>query len=221
MNQLIKAQNGGGKKSGKGGNKKYTLRELIGGAPGLGPNGKPLTEVTVTNATGANTTITKPVALPIANATGAPLEANITIANPSPTVNPANRQISAPSQKGTNTSLASAPLEANITIANPSPTVNPANRQISAPSQKGTNTSLASAPEINNEISEPKSLPPARPNNALYVYGTEIPVTTNSNKAITKQRPYMKTPNNKSNNNSNNNTKANKPTDECGACSIL
>ena len=184
VNQLIKAQNGGGKKSGKGGNKKYTLRELIGGAPGLGPNGKPLTEVTVTNATGANTTITKPVALPIANATGAP-------------------------------------LEANITIANPSPTVNPANRQISAPSQKGTNTSLASAPEINNEISEPKSLPPARPNNALYVYGTEIPVTTNSNKAITKQRPYMKTPNNKSNNNSNNNTKANKPTDECGACSIL
>ena len=42
VNQLIKAQNGGGKKSGKGGNKKYTMRELIGGKPILGPNGKSL-----------------------------------------------------------------------------------------------------------------------------------------------------------------------------------
>jgi len=187
VNQLIKVQNDGGKKSEKGENKKYTLRELIGGTPGLGPNGKPLTEVTVANATVANatvanTTIAKPVAPPGANATGAP-------------------------------------LKANITIATPSPTVNPANGQIPASLQRGTNTSLASAPELNNnnKITESKSLPPARSNNALYVYGTEIPVTTNSNKAITKQRPYMKTPNN----NSNNNTKANKPKDDCGPCSIL
>jgi hypothetical protein len=41
VNQLIKAQNGGGKKSGKGGNKKYTLRDLIGGKPILGQTANP------------------------------------------------------------------------------------------------------------------------------------------------------------------------------------
>ena len=33
VNQLIKAQNGGGKKNGKGKNKKYTFKDLIGGKP--------------------------------------------------------------------------------------------------------------------------------------------------------------------------------------------
>jgi hypothetical protein len=42
VNQLIKAQNGGGKKSGKGKNKKYTLRELIGGTLLTDKNGKPI-----------------------------------------------------------------------------------------------------------------------------------------------------------------------------------
>ena len=54
VNQLIKAQHGGGKKSGKDGNKKYTWRKLIGGAPGLNQNGKPLPKAENVAATRAN-----------------------------------------------------------------------------------------------------------------------------------------------------------------------
>lgn len=52
VNQLIKAQNGGGKKSGKGENKKYNRRELIGGAPLLDKNGKPIYPPPPLNAPG-------------------------------------------------------------------------------------------------------------------------------------------------------------------------
>jgi hypothetical protein len=51
VNQLIKAQNGGGKKSGKEKNKKYTFRELIGGLP-LG----------LKNGTPANASVLPPIA---------------------------------------------------------------------------------------------------------------------------------------------------------------
>jgi len=54
VNQLINAQNGGGKRSGKGKTKKYTLKELIGGngTPVIGQNGKTIYPPPPVNALG-------------------------------------------------------------------------------------------------------------------------------------------------------------------------
>ena len=91
VNQLIKAQNGGGKKSGKGENKKYTLKELIGGTGVLGPNGKPVANGSQPAANGSQPAAAtrangaQPAAATKANGAqpnGQPLSEAETVANP-------------------------------------------------------------------------------------------------------------------------------------------
>lgn len=204
VNQLIKAQNGGGKKSGKGGNKKYNRSELIGGAQLLDKNGNPIYTPPPRNAPGGPDD--PKLKLQKLNEGATPQGAT-----PQGALPPALPPVSAP------------PLQ-NSQGVEQTPTNQKGNIKLRNEQQKILNNdpSIQAQRRINAARARGEILPPP---SLAYRPDGSIDDPTQLQQAPNPYNPYMNpnptpfvpTPYKK---NGNNNPKANKPNEDCGPCSI-
>jgi hypothetical protein len=209
VNQLIKAQNGGGKKNGKGKNKKYTLKELIGGTPlGIGPNGNPIYPPPARNAPGGpDDPKLKKKLNEVPNPQPTPQGTNTASqgALPPATATPANV---------TNSTLTKPKSTSNQQSFRQPPTVNETS-QIPPASIESTNISGASAPPLE---SDPSTGPPRISTGNKYLNAYYNPKDPKNVRLVNPE--FGSNPPNKVTNNNQNNANKNNPKDECGACSI-
>jgi hypothetical protein len=205
VNQLIKAQNGGGKKNGKGKNKKYTLKDLIGGTKPTDKNGKPIPPAKGSPPAGINYGINQSDAVNYSL-----LNSNAQAAAPPATASAPPATASATPANVTNSTLTK-PTSIQQSVR-PSPTVNETS-QIPPVSIESTNISKASAPPLEDEL----AANPTTKNNALKVYSADPKNRNFIGKAngITPTKKYGNMQPNQTSTNNSANTK-----DECGACSI-
>ena len=217
VNQLIKAQNGGGKKNGKGKNKKYTLKDLIGGTGLTDKNGNPIPPEKGSTSPPAKVSNSPPAGINYGiNQTDAVnyslLNSNAQAAAPPATASAPPATATAPPANVTNSTLTKPKPNSNQQSVRPPPTVNET-RQISPVSIESTNISNASAPPLEGEL----AANPTTKNNALKVYSADPKNRNFIGKAngITPTEKYGNMRTNQTSTNNSANTK-----DECGACSI-
>jgi hypothetical protein len=219
VNQLIKAQNGGGKKSGKGKNKKYTLKELIGGngTPVIGQNGNPIYPP------------------PPRNAPGGPDDPKLKNKKLNEGANPQGATPQGATPKGATPQGANATSQGALPSASAPPLQNSQGVEQTPTNQKG-NIKLSNEQQriLNNDpsIQAQRRINAARargeilpPPSLAYRPDGSIDDSTQPQQAPNPYNPYPNpnqtpfVPTSYKKNGINNNPN-NKPKDGCGACSI-